>query len=118
MSSFGGSIYLDVLDALSVQKTEVLVVERSNCWLTSYLEYLSDRILPSDRMLARKIKHKSSYFILNDGDLYRRAFFSSLLKYLVPSEAASVLREVNEEIYSDHMGAKTLAYKLLRQGYY
>lgn len=69
-------------------------------------------------MLAKKIKYRSSFFCLIDGDLYRRAFSSPLLKCLVPSEAAYVLQEVHKGICGDHMGAKALAHKVLRQGYY
>lgn len=111
-------MYLEVLDALNVQKLEIMMVKRMDCWLTPYIQYLGDGILPSDRILAKKIKYKSSYFLLIDGDLYQRAYSSPLLKCLEPSEAAYVLREVREGICGDHMGAKTLAYKVLRQGYY
>lgn len=48
VSSFSGSVYLEVIDVLSIQKAEVLVVERTNYWLTPYLDYLSDGIFPSD----------------------------------------------------------------------
>lgn len=101
--SFTGLVYLEVLDTPSIQKVEVFVIERSNGWLTPYLDYLNDGIFPSDWILIKKIKHRSSYFILIDGDLYRRAFSSPLLKCLVPSKATYVLREVHEEIYGDHI---------------
>lgn len=88
---FGGSVYLEVLNAPSIQKQGVVVIERSYYWLTSYLDYLSEGKLHSDRILAKKVKHRSSYFCLIDGDIYRHAYFSPLLKCLVPSEAAYVL---------------------------
>lgn len=113
-STFYGSVYLEVLNAPSVSRLEVSAIDRLDCWLTPYIEYLNDRILPSDWVLAKKIKYKSSYFTLIDGDLYRRAFSSPLLKCLTPSEATYVLQEVREGVCGDHLGAKTLAYKVLR----
>lgn len=63
VTSFGGLVYLEVLDASSVRRTKISVVERSNCWLTIYLDYLANEKLPSDRMLAKKIKHRSFIFV-------------------------------------------------------
>lgn len=34
------------------------------------------------------------------------------------SEAVYFLQKIHEGIYGDHMGAKSLAYKLITQGYY
>lgn len=41
-----------------------------------------------------------------------------MLRYLTETEAVEVLREVHEGVCGDHIGAKSLAYKLIRQGYY
>lgn len=111
-SSFSVSVYLEIFDAPSVHKLEVLALDRLNCWLTPYIEYLNDGILPTDRVLVKKIKHKSSNFLLIDGDLYRRAFSSPLLKCLTPSKADYVLQEVHKGICGDHMGTKALTYKV------
>ena len=60
-----------------------------------------------------------SFPICDDGGrLYKRSFFLFLLKCLGPTDADYALREVHEEIYESHLGGKSLAYKILRQGYY
>lgn len=59
-SSFNGSMYLEVLSEPTIVKKVVMEIEHSNFWLTPYLGYLSERKLPSDRILAKKIKHQSS----------------------------------------------------------
>lgn len=69
-SSFNGSVYLEVLERPSVSRTEVLALDRLDCWLTPYITYLVDGTLPSDRILARKVKHRSSNFVLIDGETY------------------------------------------------
>lgn len=117
-TSCNGLVYLEVSDEPNILRKAVMTVERSNGWLTPYLDYLNKGRLPSDRVVAKKIKHRSSYFYLIDGDLYRQSYSSPLLNYLVPSKAVYVLREVHERICRDYMGVKSLAYKLMRQGYY
>lgn len=60
-----------------------MALDRLDCWLMPYISYFVDGVLPSDQILAKKIKHKSLNFILIDGDLYRQAFSSLLLKCLM-----------------------------------
>lgn len=48
VTSFGGLMYLEVLNTLSIQRLKILVVERANSWLTPYLDYLNDGKLPSN----------------------------------------------------------------------
>lgn len=67
---FSGSVYLEILQHPSVHHELVMCADRTNCWLTPYLEYLADGVLPSDQMLAKKIKYKSANFVLIDGDLF------------------------------------------------
>ena len=59
----------------------------------------------------------SQYVIMN-GYLYKKSFSLPLLKCLGPTNADRALREVHEEICENHLGGKSLAYKILRQGYY
>ncbi|KAL0448978.1 UNVERIFIED_CONTAM: hypothetical protein Slati_1454200 [Sesamum latifolium] len=53
-----------------------------------------------------------------DGSLYKRGFSSPLLKCLNPDKAEYVLREVHEGSCGNHSGARSLARKVLRLGYY
>ncbi|GKV53644.1 hypothetical protein SLEP1_g60161, partial [Rubroshorea leprosula] len=55
---------------------------------------------------------------LVDGVLYKRSFSLPLLRCLNPYEAEYALREVHEGVCGSHVGARTLAHKVLRQGYY
>ena len=56
--------------------------------------------------------------ILMNRQLYKRSFSPSLVKCLRPTDADYALLEVHEEIYENHLGDKSLAYKVLRQRYY
>ncbi|XP_019418532.1 PREDICTED: uncharacterized protein LOC109329311 [Lupinus angustifolius] len=60
----------------------------------------------------------SSMYTLIGGTLYRRGFTAPLLKCLGPERADYVLREVHEGICGHHLGAASLANKVLCAGYY
>ena len=89
----------------------------SNC-TTPIISYLKNGML-SDRMdAARKLKVKASRFVLIKDVLYKRDFSHPYLRCLVPEEAEYVMREVHEEIYGNHSGARSLVHKLIKARYY
>ena len=47
----------------------------------------------------------TSQYILMNGQLYKRSFSLSLLKYLRLADADYALQEVHEGIYENHLGA-------------
>lgn len=53
-----------------------------------------------------------------DGVLYRRSFKHPLARFIPPSMAEAVLREVHSGSCGCHPGARTLADKVISQGYY
>ncbi|XP_074347480.1 uncharacterized protein LOC141686335 [Apium graveolens] len=86
--------------------------------MTPYITYLKDGTLPEDQNKTRYLKYKAARFFLEDNQLYRRTFSALTLKCVDPEEADYCLREVHEGICGDHLAAKALAYKVIRQGYY
>ncbi|XP_074346516.1 uncharacterized protein LOC141685307 [Apium graveolens] len=117
-SDLTSSVYFEELKAPSTERSEVLGIGSSDNWMTPYIAYLRDGTLPEDQNKARYLKHKAARFFLEDGQLYRRTFSVPTLKCVDPDEANYCLREVHEGICGDHLGAKALAYKVIRQGYY
>ena len=57
------------------------------------------------------------HFTLIDGQLYKRGLSQPLLKCLGLSQVKYVLEEVHEGSCGQHLGAKSLAMKILRDGY-
>ena len=53
-----------------------------------------------------------------EGTLYKRGFTIPLIKCLGPIETQEVLADIHDGIYGQHLGAKALAKKALRAGYY
>ena len=81
-------------------------------------DYLMEGLLPKDPNEASKLRLRSARFTIHRGTLYKRGFFTPILKYIAREDANYVLREVHEGLCGNHIGARALAEKVLRQGYY
>ena len=87
-------------------------------WMDPIWDYINDGTLPDDPKEAAKIRVRSSRFTNHKGSLYKRGFYTPFLKCIAGEDTEYVLREVHEGICGNHIGARTLAGKVLRQGYY
>ena len=81
-------------------------------------DYLIEGLLPNDPKEASKLRTRSTRFTIHRGSLYKRGFFTPILKCIVGKDADYVLRKVHEGVCENHIGAQALAGKALRQGYY
>ena len=81
-------------------------------------DYLVDEIFPSYPKKASKLRTRSTRFTIHRGTLYKKVFSTPILKCVGREDANYVLREVHEGIYDNHIEARSLAAKTLRQGYY
>ena len=81
-------------------------------------DYLIDGLLPDDPKEASKLRTRSVKFTIHKGSFYKRGFFTPILKCVAGKDADYVLREVHEGVCGNHIGARTFAGKVLRQGYY
>ena len=87
-------------------------------WTKPLVSYLKNGVLPNRKEAARKLKVQAAQFILMKDILYKRGFSRPYLRCLGPKEADYVMREVHEGICRNHSGLRSLAYKLIRAGYY
>ena len=87
-------------------------------WMDPIWDYINDGTLLDDLKEASKIRVRSSRFTNHKGSLYKRGFFTPFLKCIAGEDIEYVLREVHEGICGNHIGARTLAGNVLRQGYY
>ncbi|GAV91531.1 rve domain-containing protein/RVT_3 domain-containing protein [Cephalotus follicularis] len=114
------TVLVDYLERPTISQVEVMDIDDSQepNWMTPFVIWLRDGILPEDQAEARKLVYRANRFQFRDGILYKRSFSFSWLRCLNPSEADYALREVHEGICGNHTGGRTLSHKLLRQGYY
>ncbi|XP_074336976.1 uncharacterized protein LOC141674152 [Apium graveolens] len=112
------SVYFEELQKPSIESKEVMEIDNSPNWMTPFINYLEKGELPEDKGKAQRLRAKAAKFFIEEGILYRQTFSSPILKCIGPGEAQYCLMEVHEGICGDHMSAKALAHKIIRQGYY
>ncbi|GFZ05203.1 hypothetical protein Acr_17g0007750 [Actinidia rufa] len=110
--------YLDELAQALGSPTQILQTEESPTWMDEIVDYLQEGTLPTDKLQARRLQYRSARFCIFKGRLYKRSFSGPLLKCLQPEEAEYVLKEIHEGICGNHSGARSLARKTIRQGYF
>ncbi|KAK3037284.1 hypothetical protein RJ639_029696 [Escallonia herrerae] len=112
-------VYLEFLKERSISpQTEIGVVDQEPCWMDIIIKYFSTCELPSERHEGRNLRVKAARYALVDEVLYKKSFSLPYLRCLRPSESLYALQEVHEGICGQHLGGRTLAQKILRQGYY
>ena len=97
---------------------EVTPIGSEPSWMDPIWDYITDRRLPDDPKEASKIRTRLARFTNHKGSLYKRGFFTPILKCIEGKDTDYVLREVHEGVCGNHIGARALAGKVLRQGYY
>ena len=97
---------------------EVAQIRSEPSWMEPIWDYIIDGRLPDDLKEAAKIWTRSAKFTNHKGSLYKRGFFTPVLKCIAGKDTEYVLREVHEGICGNHIGAQAFPGKVLRQGYY
>ena len=104
--------------SIDLYDEEVAPIMSKSSWMDPIWNYLIDELLPDDLKEDSKLRTKSARFTIHKGSLYKRGFFTPILKCVAGKDADYVLREVHESVCGNHIGARKLAGKVLRQGYY
>ena len=97
---------------------EVALIRSEPSWMDPIWDYITDGRLPDDPKEASKIRTRSVRFTNHKRSLCKRIFFTPILKCIAGKDIDYVLREVHEGVCGNHIGARALAGKVLRQGYY
>ncbi|XP_063938044.1 uncharacterized protein LOC135147920 [Daucus carota subsp. sativus] len=112
------SVYFEGLHKPTIEQEEIFEINNDPTWMTPLINYIEKGELPEDKGKAQRLKAKAAKFFVEGGILFRRTYSAPILKCIGPEESEYCLREVHEGICGDHMSAKSLAYKIIRQGYY
>ncbi|XP_059436627.1 uncharacterized protein LOC132169643 [Corylus avellana] len=101
-----------------VEKVFILTIEVMPAWVEEIVSYLEKGILPRDKRKAVQLKRKAARFALVNGALFKRGFMLPLLKCVSKEEGDYILREIHEGICGSHSGARILAHKTVRAGFF
>ncbi|XP_076936978.1 uncharacterized protein LOC143604357 [Bidens hawaiensis] len=100
-------------------EVEVASVETpGDNWMTPFGQYLGKGILPEDRQEAHRLRMRTLQYEMIERAPYRKSYMGPSLKCIGPTEAEYVIREIHEGICGMHMGAKMVAARAMRAGYY
>ncbi|KAL2240234.1 UNVERIFIED_CONTAM: Retrovirus-related Pol polyprotein from transposon [Sesamum indicum] len=102
----------------AIEEAEVHLVEAKESWKTPFIRYLKHGELPSDAIAVKRLQFKANRFTMIGDDLYKRTPEGILLKCLNAERAQYVLREIHEGSCGNHSGGRSLAQKIIRQGYF
>ena len=69
-------------------------------------DYLIEGLLPNNPKEASKLRSRSARFTVHRGSLYKRGFFTPVLKCIAGEDVDYVLREVHEGVLGNHIGAQ------------
>lgn len=67
---------------------------------------------------ARKVKLKSSHYVVFDGEIFWRGFSIPLLKCVDKEDAQYFMEEIHRGIYGFHLGGRSMTTQVLWLGYY
>ena len=102
--------------SIDLYGVEVAQIESEPSWMDPIWDYIIDGRLLDDSKEAAKIRTRSARFTNHKGRLYKRGFFTPILKCIARKNTEYVLREVHEGVCGNHIEARALAGKVLRQG--
>ena len=77
---------------------QVAQIRSEPSWMEPIWDYIIDGRLPDDSKEAAKIRTRSARFTNHKGSLYKRGFFTPILKCIAGKDIEYVLREVHEGI--------------------
>ncbi|XP_038699702.1 uncharacterized protein LOC119997000 [Tripterygium wilfordii] len=102
----------------NLDDSEVLPVSSGQTWMTPFVQYLIDGILPTEKNESRRLVAKAARYAVHDGQLYKRSYSSPLLRCVDSVQAQYVLAELHEGECGNHSGARSLTHRALTTGYY
>ena len=91
--------------SIDLNDEEISPVMSELSWNDSIWDYLLEGLLPNDPKEASKLRSRSSRFTIHRGTLYKRGFFTPILKCIAREDTNYVLREVHEGVCGNHIGA-------------
>ena len=87
--------------------------------MDSIIQFLKENILPEERIEADKVRRKATrYWLSEKQKLYKRSFSGPYLLCVHPELTESLLEELHEGICGSHTSGRSLAPRVITQGYW
>ncbi|XP_027174008.1 uncharacterized protein LOC113773572 [Coffea eugenioides] len=117
-SDLNKTVLVEVLSEPGYMEEVAYPVKSGDTWMSPFILFLGQGILPEDRAETRKIQRKAARYAFRDGELYKRSYLGPWLRCVTPEEGRRVLHEVHKGLCGAHVGHRMLAKKTLLLGYF
>jgi len=87
-------------------------------WMTPYVLYLANSILPTDVDRAKVIRRNARRYTMIDGHLFRNGYSHPLLTCVDMKQENRILSKLHEGICRSHIGGKALSLNVTRARYF
>nr|GEV98039.1 reverse transcriptase domain-containing protein [Tanacetum cinerariifolium] len=113
-------ILVKVLNSKSVdvQKVNTIVEEEEYYWMTPIIKCLEEGVWPTDKNEARTFRMKIGQYVVEDEVLFKKSYLSPMLRCVGSLQVNYIIKEVHERACGLHAKARSVAAKIMRQGYY
>ncbi|KAK1684399.1 hypothetical protein QYE76_045247 [Lolium multiflorum] len=103
------------MEALMVSVFEIKCVPS---WAQEFLSYLTDGVLPNDRVQARQIERRDKAYTIINHQLYKRSVSGVFQRCVEPAEGIELLREIHQGECGHHASSRAIVGKAFRHGFY
>ena len=90
------------MNLASTRKPGVIELIQEPSWMDPIVEYIKTGEQPKDKIEAHFFPLKAARYALYNDKLYRRGYSMPLLKYVTPSKAKYIIREIHEGTCGNH----------------
>ncbi|XP_071735558.1 uncharacterized protein [Rutidosis leptorrhynchoides] len=103
---FTKKVTVEVIERKSTDEDILMatITEKEDCWMTPFIQYLNEGILPDDKLEAQRIRMRALMYHFQDGILYMKSFTESYLRCVGPTQAKEIIQEMHEGACSTHSG--------------
>ena len=107
---------MEVQNLPRIEGFDVSYVQSKGSWIDPIVTYIRDGTLPVNPSEARKIRVRSSRFMILNDELYKRGFSQPYLRCLTPDKLNYVMKDIHEGACGNHSRARSLIHKIVCAG--
>ncbi|KAL0286765.1 UNVERIFIED_CONTAM: hypothetical protein Sradi_7139900 [Sesamum radiatum] len=107
-----------IKETSTIEEENINIVQIKELWRSPLIQFLKERTLSSDPGAAKRLTFKENRFTMVGEELYERTPEALLLKCLTKMQARYVLTEIHKRSCGNHLSGRTLAQKVVKQGYF
>ena len=96
---------------------EVHIIQSEN-WRAPIMAYLRGHYEPEDEVNEVRMKHRTRNYKIINNQLYNQGICEPPLKCISTEKGKELLSKIHEGICGTHLGARAMAEKAFRQGFY